>query len=254
MMATREPRLRSGVKTNPLYPLNQFPSEFKSKLAANLVFHLATRPTADLEGKDWEQIFADCINAHWTPSNFGLDDITHRESSTAWGAKTVKNSTNSSNGTWLRGRKLRLISGRNSPVYSFDKVVDPKSTDVNELGKMVLDIWNFRVREVRSKFDNLRTVVLVKGVDLLSVAVFEVDTNLFIAEDYVWEWNSNGNLIGCDRQGEMKFTWQPHGSQFTIVEKIPDNVLKMRIKKPAQLSKEVVLKQINFDSSFYEEF
>lgn len=253
-MTTQEPRLRSGVKTNPLYPLNHFPAAFKHRLAANLVYHLATRPTADLEGKDWEQIFADCINAHWTPSNFGLDDITHRESSTAWGAKTVKTSTVARNSNWLYGRSLRLISGRNSPTYSFGQVVDPKSTDVSTLGKMVLDIWNYRVREVRSKFDNLRTVVLVKGADLLSVAVFEVDTNLFIAEDYRWEWNSNDNLEGFDSQGNKKFTWQPHGSQFTIVEKVPNNVLRLRIRKPDQLSKESVLQQLNFNQSFYEEF
>lgn len=252
-MAQQNPRLRGGVKTNPLYPLNEFPTLLKKKLAENLVFHLATRGTSELEGKDWERIFADCIGANWSPSNLGLDDITHIASSTAWGAKTVKGKVYTKAQASTRNQTVRLISGRNSVAFSYGEYIDPGSTDVQQLGGMVLEIWNTRVREVRARFSNLRTVVLLKGEDLLSVAVFEVDTLLYLADDYRWEWNAKDNLEGFGRDGLKKFTWQPHGSQFTIVEEVPVNALRLRIRQPNRLKKEDVLNQLSFDSSYYSE-
>lgn len=244
-----EPRLRRAVKTAPLYPLNTFPASFVRCLAESVCVHLATRGNSDLEGKDWEKIFAECIGATWSPSNVGLDDITHIESSTAWGAKTVKGKIpKTSDG---KAKFVRLISGRNSPTYSFENSVDPKSSDPNAVGRLVLDIWNKRVREVRAKFENLRTVVLVKDEDLLSLLVFEFDTDLYIPGDYIWTWNRNKNLEGRNSRGEHKFTWQPHGSQFTIVEAIPPNSLKLSLKKPDLIPKAAVLKQIGFDATFY---
>jgi hypothetical protein len=244
------PKLRKAVKSNPLYPLNSFPAEFKKKLAQHICVHLATRSNADLEGKDWERIFAECINAQWSPSNVGLDDITHIQSSTAWGAKTVKGKVATSP-TKKTNRTVRLISGRNSPAYSFDKAVDRKKHDPNLVGGMVLEIWNSRVKEVRAKFTNLRTAVLIKDKDLSKVAVFEFDTDLYPVDQYSWKWNKNNNLEGFNSQGVHKFTWQPHGSQFTIVEDVPLNVLKLSIKKPKEISSEAVLKQIGFDDTFY---
>ncbi len=116
---------------------------------------------------------------------------------------------------------------------------------------MVLEIWNSRVKEVRAKFTNLRTAVLIKDKDLSKVAVFEFDTDLYPVDQYSWKWNKNNNLEGFNSQGVHKFTWQPHGSQFTIVEDVPLNVLKLSIKKPKEISSEAVLKQIGFDDTFY---
>jgi hypothetical protein len=44
-------------------------NEFSKKLAESICVHLATRGEADLEGKDWEKIFAECIGAKWSHSN-----------------------------------------------------------------------------------------------------------------------------------------------------------------------------------------
>jgi len=250
-MTQLTPKIRQAVKSAPLYPLNTFPTNFAEKLAECICSHLATRGEADLEGKDWEKIFADCISAKWSPSNIGLDDITHIQSSTAWGAKTVKGRVLTTKEAQKKSQTVRLISGRNSPNYSFEQAIDPKSTDPNLVGAMVLEIWNTRVREVRAKFTNLRTVVLVKGEDLLSAVVFEYDTDLFIVADYTWRWNKNGNLEGVDLSGNHKFTWQPHGSQFTIIEVIPTNALRLQFKKPKEIPKAEVLKQIGFNSTFY---
>ena len=212
---------------------------------------MATRGDADLEGKDWEKIFSECVNAKWSPSNIGLDDITHIQSSTAWGAKTVKGKVYSSVKSKQKQQKIRLISGRNSPNYSYEEAIDPKKTNPNDVGRMVLEIWNTRVREVRARFENLRTVVLVKDEGLLKVAVFEINTELYLTEDFVWRWNKNGNLEGLDKEQEHRFTWQPHGSQFTIIETMPSDALRLSIKKPNNIPKDEVLKQIGFDESFF---
>ena len=212
---------------------------------------MATRGEADLEGKDWEKIFADCIGAKWSPSNIGLDDVTHNQSSTAWGAKTVKGTIKTTGEARLKSQKVRLISGRNSPNYSYEEAIDPKKSNPNIVGEMVLEIWNTRVREVRARFENLRTVVLVKGEELNRVAVFEVNTELYIAKDFAWEWNKNGNLVAFDKTLEHKFTWQPHGSQFTIIEDIPNNALRLEIRRPQDIPKAEVLKQIGFNDTFF---
>jgi hypothetical protein len=250
-MSLNQPKLRQAIKSAPLYPLNSFPSEFSKKLAESICVHLATRGEADLEGKDWEKIFADCIGAKWSPSNIGLDDITHIQSSTAWGAKTVKGTIKTTEESKLKSQKIRLISGRNSPVYSYEETINPKTSNPNLVGEMVLEIWNTRVREIRARFENLRTVVLVKGDELSKVAVFEIDTELYIASDYKWEWNKNGNLVGMDKTLEHRFTWQPHGSQFTIIEDIPEDALRLSIKRPQDIPKEEVLKQIGFNDTFF---
>lgn len=251
MSLAQEPRLRQVIKTKPLYALNRFPTDFIKTLSSHLCYRLATRGDADLEGKDWEKIFAECIGAKWTPSNIGLDDITHLASSTAWGAKTVKGKVDTTAGALTSDRQVRLISGRNSTIYSYEKSIDPSKTSPAEVGEMVLEIWNQRVREVRVKFENLRTVVLIKDEGLQKVCVFEHETELFIPSDFSWSWNKNRNLVGTDRHGRKKFTWQPHGSQFTIIEDIPDDALRIQIKTPKQISREKVLEEIGFDSSFY---
>ena len=47
-----------------------------------------------------------------------------------------------------------------------------------------------------------------------------------------------------------KFTWQPHGSQFTIREQVPEKTLVMKLKKPENLDKVEILKAIGFDNSW----
>ncbi len=205
---------------------------------------MATRPARILEGSDWEQIFARLIGARWKPSNAGLDDVVLEQ--TAWGAKSVKNDNPS------KTKKVRLISGRNSPVYSFgtSKVTN---CDPDELGGQVLDIWNERVAGIRKHYKHLRTVVLIKSDDLLELSVFEYDTVFFQLDSVAWAWNKKGNLEGHLKvSGEHKFTWQPHGSQFTIIEEVPKDRLAIRIKQPPLIDRESVLSAVKFDDSWIE--
>lgn len=238
----KKPRLRTVDKSLPPFVLNEFPKDFPFILGKEIIYLLASKGKPILEGNEWEAIFATCIGADWKPSNVGLDDIIL--GNTAWGAKTVKAKRPSN------AAKVRLISGRNSPVYSFGETIDV-THDPNEVGKQVLDIWNERVSAVREKFQNLRTVVLIKSDDLTEVVVFEFDTIRYDPELFVWQWNRNGNLVGIEKSiGEHRFTWQPHGSQFTIIENVPHNSLLINIREPEILNKEAILEALGFDKSW----
>lgn len=245
MTNNKSPRLRNVNKVKPPYPLNEFPKDFALKLAEDIVYLLATRGTPEIEGKDWEIIFARCIGADWKPSNVGLDDVVLDQC--AWGAKTIKAKFP------FRQKKVRLISGRNSPIYSFNasKITDTAPTP---LGSQVLEIWNERVSSIRSTHKHARTVVLIKSHDLRELVVFEYETLRYDPELYFWDWNKNGNLEGFAKATQEKvFTWQPHGSQFTIIEPVPEKHLAIRLNKaPDLVNKEDVLASINFDPSWLE--
>jgi len=241
----KSPRLRNVEKYIPPYPINKFPKNFAIDLGKEIVYILASRgKNARLEGSDWEEIFARLVGAKWKPSNVGLDDIVLEQN--AWGAKTVKNRRPST------VSKVRLISGRNSPVYSFgDKEVS--ECDPNVLGEKILAIWNERVASIRKFYKHVRTVVLIKSNDLLELVAFEFDTVLYLSDQYWWQWNERNNLEGFNKNADQHiFTWQPHGSQFTIIENVPEERLAIKIKPPPQLDRDVILKSINFDESWVQ--
>ena len=239
------PKLRTVEKYKPPYPLNVFPKRFALDLGRETVYLLASRgDTARIEGSDWEEIFARLIGAQWKPSNVGLDDVILEQ--TAWGAKTVKNRKPST------VSKVRLISGRNSPIYSFgDKEIS--ECDPTELGGKVLSIWNERVAGIRKLYQHVRTIVLVKSDDLLELAAFEFETVMYPTDQYWWQLNERNNLEGFSKANNNHlFTWQPHGSQFTIIEDVPPNRLAIKIQKPPQIERNDVLKSINFDDSWVQ--
>ena len=241
-MAKQSPKLRTVNKSVSAFPLNEFPKGFPFLLGKELIYLLASKGKSELEGSDWESIFASCIGADWKPSNVGLDDVII--GNTAWGAKTVKATKPSIQ------KKVRLISGRNSPIYSFGERIDTKANP-NTVGSLILDIWNERVSAIREKFKHLRTVVLIKSSDLSEVVVFEFETIRYDNELFKWEWNKNNNLVGYEKKSaEHRFTWQPHGSQFTIIEDVPETSLVINIKQPKTLDKEKILTALGFDKSW----
>jgi len=72
-------------------------------------------------------------------------------------------------------------------------------------------------------------------------------------DQYWWQWNERNNLEGFNKSNDNHiFTWQPHGSQFTIIEDVPPNRLAIKIQKPPQLERNDVLKSINFDDSWVQ--
>ena len=207
-MDSKSPKLRTVHKSPPAYPLNNFPSNLPFIIGREIVYLLASKGKPNLVGDEWEEIFAISIGAEWHGSNVGLDDV--RLGNTAWGAKTVKSNNPS------KQKTVPLVSGRNSIVYSFGSNIDT-SVDPNLPGEQVLSIWNDRVSAIRERFDHLRTVVLIKSNDLSEVVVFEFETIRYDQELFYWKWNENNNLKGYSKKtNELMFTWQPHGSQFTI--------------------------------------
>ena len=119
------------------------------------------------------------------------------------------------------------------------------------IGKMVLEIWNERVSAVRQLFKFVRTVVLVKAKDYSEYLVFEFDTVRYDPELYYFKWNKRNNLEGYDKKDHThRFTWQPSGSQFTIIEDIPDNRIHLSVKKPEKLNKDMVLRVLKYDQTW----
>lgn len=237
------PKLRTGGVKEP-YPLGEFPEGFAHIVAGELSAYMALGRT-EIEGKDWEQIFAKAIKAQWKPSVMGLDDILVPELSAAWGAKTIKNAKPFS------ANSIRLISGRNSLDYSYN-ISNVREIDTAVVGAKVLEIWNERVASLYQKYKTVRTVVLLKGPDLRQITVFEKETVRYHANDYQWKWNKNDNLLGIDNEGSSKFTWQPHGAQFTIHEHVPDYALNIEIKSPSKIKTETILESIQFSEASYK--
>ncbi len=52
------------------------------------------------------------------------------------------------------------------------------------------------------------------------------------------------------RTDNKRFVWQPHGSQFTIIEEVPKSTLILRLKQPKALGKDKILAPIEFDKTW----
>jgi hypothetical protein len=238
-----KPKIRAVSKYPPPWPLNEFPEKFVRCLGKEIIARLAVDHTGAIEGETWEQMFAVSIGAQWKPSNVGLDDVVLGDC--AWGAKTVKSPHP------FTVKDVRLIIGRNSPDYSYGR----RPTKPEILGELVLGVWNQRLSEVKKNYRHARSIVLIKPSNLkgewLDFSVFEFDTILFDSSEYEWATNKNKNLLGSRRDTkEHCFTWQPHGSQFTIVHEVPEVRLRFQVKKPALIETDVVLKTVKFDDSW----
>jgi hypothetical protein len=241
-MDKKSPKLRTVNKSLPPFLLNNFPKEFAFSVGEQLIYILATRGETDIEGKEWEQIFANSVGAEWKPSNVGLDDIVL--GNTAWGAKSVKHKKPSEQ------KAVRLISGRNDLQFSFGYNAKPGSS-ADETGELVLNIYNERVSKIRETYKHLRTVVLIRSYELTEAVVFEFDTIRYDPELYYWKWNDRKNLLGFSKKDNShKFTWQSGGTQFTIIEKVPSEHIVITVKKPKLIEKEFILSKINFDKSW----
>lgn len=237
------PRLRDSkrLSTKTLYPLNIIPPEMITRMGGYLVYLLYIG-RKDITGSDWGDVFADSIGGTHLDSPVGIADVIFEKN--CWSAKTVKIPDPFS------ASKVRLISGRCSPDYSYG-ITDPHK-DVQKTGEAVLNIWNERINIATDHYSNVRTAVLIRSYDCLSYRLFEEDTQRFRTTDYHWKVNPNGNLIGLDRNGRHCFTWQPHGAQFTIHTEVPESAIKFQIKQPPSISKQDVLKIVEFDESWVQ--
>lgn len=230
------------MHTHEPYPMNELPDELIVRIGSHLVYLLCTG-RKDISGNDWGDAFAEAVGGSHLDSPVGIADVTLGRM--AWSMKTVKNANP------FTAKTLRLISGRCSPDYSYG-ITDPHK-DIQNTGRAVLGIWNERINIAQDSYNPVRTSILIRSNDMLSYCLFEEENQRYRTSDYVWEANRNGNLIGKDIEtGETKFTWQPHGSQFTIHTKVPVNATKFTIRKPREITKEQMLNAINFDETWVE--
>ena len=238
----RPPKLRDTKhrKNTELYPLGGFPKSVIYEISRWLIYSFATGK-ANISGEDWGNIFAKAIDGEHLASPVGLADVII--DGQAWSVKSVQD---------LKPhecRTLRVISGRNSPDFSYG--IENPHNDIQETGNAVLGIWNERVNIALDRFDYLRTAILIRNINTLEFTLFEEETNRFNVNEYRWEMNNRGNFEGFDKTNNLhKFTWQPHGSQFTIKYSVPASAIRFQIKRPPVLDFEETMDQIGFENDW----
>jgi hypothetical protein len=242
----KHPRLRDGHRllASEPYPLNEIPDEIIINLGAYFSYLLYTG-RQDISGEDWGNAFAKAIGGIHLDSPVGIADVV--KDRMAWSMKTVRNNNP------MKASSVRLISGRCSPDYSYG-ITDPHA-DIQKTGRAVLGIWNERINLALDNYNPVRTCVLVRSENCLEYCLFEEDMRRFPSNEYEWQTNKNGNFTGIDiNTGKIKFTWQPHGSQFTIHSTVPRNAVRFTIKKPPVMNYHEALQTMKFDPSWVEIF
>lgn len=240
----KHPKLRDirKLNTEEPYPLNEIPDSVIQRIGAGIVYLMATG-RKDISGSDWGDIFAEAVGGKHLDSPVGIADVVFGKM--AWSLKTIKNNSP------IKAQSIRLISGRCSPDYSYG-ITDPHK-DIQMTGRAVLGIWNERINIAYDSYNPVRTAVLLRSSDLQEFCLFEEESHRYATSDYKWETNDKGNLLGKEiGTGRTKFTWQPHGSQFTIHETVPKNAVKFSIKRPSVLTKRDILEHVGYEPSWIE--
>ena len=233
----------SRSQPNGIHPLGDFPKQALIEISKHLVHTLAIG-RKDISGDDFGSIFADAVGGQHRASPVGIIDIF--KNNCAWSVKTVKLKKPFSK------RSIRLISGRNSPIFSSG--IGDLFDDVDDTGNSVLSIWNARVSDARRQFGDLRVAVLIRCMESREFVLFEEEISRFIPGDYSWALNKRKNFEGYDRgDGKHRFTWQPHGSQFTIIRHVPKSSKRFKIAHDIPvISTSSVLDAINFSEDWLQ--
>ena len=236
------PRIRNAGKTSAPWKLNDFPTDFPYKIARQIVAELHLNPQSQLPGDVWEQIFARAAGVPWRNTRVGLADV--QAPGCSWSAKTVADDP-------FGATEVDLISGRNNVGYSYKGFVYKRGNtdDAQPVGDRVLEIWNTRVHSVY-KGTELRTAVLIRHTDGVTYGLFEYETSAYLSSLVKWEWSDSQQLIGFLPDGSRRFRWQPEGSQFTIFQPVPDDLLIFQVQRPRPLNREKVLEDLGYSEEW----
>lgn len=243
-MSTDDTRLRGHrTRLQNSWALGTFPRKVVVGLGKQLVHRMAIGH-ADITGDDFGNIFANAVEGTHLSSPLGIADVLL--DSNAWSVKTVKAKKP------FAQTSVRLISGRNSPDYSLG--IENPHTDIQATGKAILAVWNARVNESLGEHDDLRIAVLIRNFETKEFVLFEETATRYAADDFRWEKNKNGNFEGYDKaRGHHFFTWQPHGSQFTVIRDVPGSATKFIINHNVPLIEpEHVLRLAKFEENWVE--
>lgn len=238
----QRPKLKDNRGKGPfeLYPIGQFPDTVIYDIAKWMTYHFAMGKS-DISGEDWGDIFAKATEGEHLGKPLGLADVVYE--GMAWSVKSVKAQNPHSSS------KIRVISGRCSPDFSYG-ITNPHD-DISRTGECVLGIYNERINIAKDHYEPLRTNILIRNFNSMEFTLFEHDTVRYNTSDYIWKENTRGNLEGFEIQtNKHKFTWQPHGSQFTILYDLPVSAKKFKVKRPPVFDFENTMSKIGFDNSW----
>lgn len=237
------PKLRGhSPRRSAPYPLGEIPRSAVIEIGRR-IFHRIAIGDIDLSGDQFGEIFAHSIGGTHKGSPLGIADVEYE--SCAWSVKSVKSAFPA------RHKIVRTISGRNSPNYSTGR--ENPLEDIQATGRDVLNIWNARVDESLHRYSELRIAVFLRNMTNLTFTLFEHEATRYIPSEYSWELNKSRNLIGMDRNGVHRFTWQPHGSQFTVLREVPSSAVKFRLtERPSPLTVNEVVEAKGFNESWVE--
>lgn len=232
-------RGRSPSRDVP-YEFGIIPLHVVQAIGRGIVHSLAVGQP-DLTGDEFSRVFADSIGGKDHSSPLGIADVSL--GNCGWSVKTVKDKK-----PYIKD-SVRAISGRNSPDYSWG-ISDPRA-DVQLTGDAVLGIWNARVDKAMSELKDLRTVVLVRNMERLEFLIFEVAAERYVPSNYKWSVNKAGNFEAQNSRGEHKFTWQPHGAQFTTILDVPLSATRFQIDvRPGAITRSEVLDLVGFEDAW----
>ncbi len=130
-------------------------------------------------------------------------------------------------------------------------ISDPRA-DADETGRAVLSIWNARVDEAMSEYDDLRIAVLVRNIKTREFMLFEEEAQRFVPTNYKWAFNKQDNLEGREKSTNThRFTWQPHGSQFTVIRETPTSARRFSIGPDVpKVDPSTILAHVSFEESW----
>jgi hypothetical protein len=230
-------------RRNRRYPLGEIPSAVAITIGRQIAHRLAVGQ-ADIMGDDFGGIFAKAVGGTHRHKPLGVADVAWN--GCAWSVKTVKDREP------FKASRVRLISGRNAPGYS-SGISDPYE-DVQATGRAVLNIWNARVDEALQEHDDLRVLVMIRNMATLHFVLMEHEATRYIPSEFKWERNKNGNLDGFEAGTRVhRFTWQPHGSQFTVIRMVPKSACYFRFARtPGRIEVDQALGLIGFDDNWIE--
>ena len=234
----QRPRLRDNKnkKDYELYPLGQVPDNIIIEIGKWITYHYAVGQS-DISGEDWGNIFAHAIGGTHLGAPLGLADVIYKDM--AWSVKSVKHENPH------KASHIRVISGRCSPDFSYG-ISNPRE-DVAASGAAVLGVYNERINIAKERYEPLRTSVLIRNMKSLDFSLFEHDTVRYNPNEYEWRVNKRGNFEGVEKSTNThKFTWQPHGSQFTILYDVSASSKKFKLQKPSVLDFNQIMNQVGF--------
>ena len=238
-------RIRGGSpnETHEPYPLNEFPDSLIQQIAQHIVYLLAVG-RGDITGDEFDNAFSDSIGGTSFNKPLGVADMGLGRC--AWSVKTVKAKAPHNTSA------VRLISGRCNPNYSVG-ITDP-TRDIQATGHAVLDIYNERINEAVRKYAQLRLAVFIRNMGTLEFTIYERILHPVAVNNYRWNMNDRDNFEGRETAtNNHAFTWQPHGSQLTVMERVPPSALRFRLRhRPSRLELQHVLDLVKYDKDWLE--